>query len=159
MPYGHLAQIISIGYEGKRLKSGVDTTVILFQLIVALQTIVSRNADPVLQAVLSVTSVETSSNAFNVIPQSAQVRGTVRTHSNEMRDLIEQRLYEAAQSSAGTFGGTATVSCTHGVLVTTNAKQQTKYATTAVISVSGSCDGAPLVMGGEDFLSMLEERP
>ena len=78
------------GYGGHAAKphETEDTTVILSQLIVALQTIVSRNADPVLQAVLSVTSVETSSDAFIVIPQSAQVRGTIRTHSIEMRDLI-----------------------------------------------------------------------
>ena len=137
----------------------VDTTVMLSQVIVALQTIVSRNANPILQAVLSVTSVETSSKAFNVIPQSAQVRGTVRTHSNEMRDLIEQRLNEVAQGIAGTFGGTATVNYTRGVPVTINAEEQTGYATAAAVSVGGSCGEAPMVMGGEDFSFMLEERP
>ena len=137
----------------------VDTTVMLSQVIVALQTIVSRNANPILQAVLSVTSVETSSKAFNVIPQSAQVRGTVRTHSNEMRDLIEQRLNEVAQGIAGTFGGTATVNYTRGVPVTINAEEQTGYATAAAVSVGGSCGEAPMVMGGEDFSFMPEERP
>ncbi len=137
----------------------IDTTVMLSQLIVALQTIVSRNADPILQAVLSVTSVETSSKAFNVIPQSAQVRGTVRTHSNEMRDLIETRLSEVAEGIAETFGGTVKVSYTRGVPVTINAEEQTEFAAEAAISVGGSCDEAPMVMGGEDFSFMLEERP
>ncbi len=137
----------------------VDTTVMLSQLIVALQTIVSRNADPILQAVVSVTSVETSSKAFNVIPQSAQVRGTVRTHSNAMRDLIEQRLNEVVQGIAETIGGAARVGYKHGVPVTINAKDQTGYAAEAAVSVGGSCDEAPLVMGGEDFSFMLEERP
>ncbi|WP_209832573.1 M20 aminoacylase family protein [Ruegeria sp. HKCCE3926] len=137
----------------------VDTTVMLSQLIVALQTIVSRNADPILQAVLSVTSVETSSKAFNVIPQSAQIRGTVRTHSNQMRDLIEQRLKEVAEGIAATFGGSVNVNYSRGVPVTINAETQTGYAAEAAVSVGGSCIEAPMVMGGEDFSFMLEERP
>ena len=137
----------------------VDTTVMLSQLIVALQTIVSRNADPILQAVLSVTAVETSSAAFNVIPQSARLRGTVRTHSNEMRDLIEQRLNEVVQGVATTMGGTAHVTYTRGVPVTINAEEQTGYAESAAVAVGGSCDEAPMVMGGEDFSFMLQERP
>ncbi|WP_299885527.1 M20 aminoacylase family protein [uncultured Ruegeria sp.] len=137
----------------------VDTTVMLSQLIVALQTVVSRNADPIQQGVLSVTSVETSSKAFNVIPQSASVNGTVRTHSNEMRDLIEKRLTEIAEGIAATMGGTATVAYKRGVPVTINAEEQTGYAEEIAISVGGSCDEAPMVMGGEDFSFMLEERP
>jgi hippurate hydrolase len=131
----------------------------LSHLIVALQTVVSRNADPIQQGVLSVTSVETSSKAFNVIPQSASVNGTVRTHSNEMRDLIEKRLTEIAEGIAATMGGTATVAYKHGVPVTINAEEQTGYAEEVAISVGGSCDEAPMVMGGEDFSFMLEERP
>lgn len=137
----------------------IDTTVMLSQLIVALQTIVSRNADPILQAVLSVTSVETSSKAFNVIPQSARIRGTVRTHSNELRDLIEQRLKEVSEGTAATFGGSVNVTYTRGVPVTINAEAQTGYAAEAAVSVGGSCIEAPMVMGGEDFSFMLEERP
>ncbi|MEX0327999.1 MAG: M20 aminoacylase family protein [Ruegeria sp.] len=147
------------GGHAAKPQDTIDTTVMLSQLIVALQTIVSRNADPILQAVLSVTSVETSSKAFNVIPQSAQVRGTVRTHSNEMRDLIEKRLTEVAQGIAQTFGGTATVNYKRGVPVTINAEEQTGYASEAAVSVGGSCIEAPMVMGGEDFSFMLEERP
>ncbi|KUJ76792.1 amidohydrolase [Ruegeria marisrubri] len=137
----------------------IDTTVMLSQVIVALQTIVSRNADPVLQGVVSVTAVETSSNAFNVIPQSARLRGTVRTHSNELRDLIERRLTEVLQGVAATFGGSAKVNYTRGVPVTINAEEQTGYAEQAAIAVGGSCIEAPMVMGGEDFSFMLQERP
>ncbi|WP_170454632.1 M20 aminoacylase family protein [Ruegeria arenilitoris] len=147
------------GGHAAKPQETVDTTVMLSQLIVALQTIVSRNADPILQAVLSVTAVETSSNAFNVIPQSARLRGTVRTHSNEMRDLIEQRLNEVVQGVAATMGGTATVTYSRGVPVTINAEEQTGYAESAAIAVGGSCAEAPMVMGGEDFSFMLQERP
>ncbi|MFC3615590.1 M20 aminoacylase family protein [Lutimaribacter marinistellae] len=137
----------------------VDTTVMLAQLIVALQTVVSRNADPVEQGVLSVTSVETSSKAFNVIPQTARLRGTVRTHSEDMRVMIERRLTEVAAGIAATFGGRAEVTYTHGVPVTINAEEQTDHARNAAIAVSGGCALAPLVMGGEDFSFMLQERP
>lgn len=137
----------------------VDTTVMLSQIVVALQTIVSRNADPTLQAVLSVTSVETFSNAFNVIPQSAVLRGTVRTHSGEMRTLIEERIGALVPAVAQAFGGTAEVFYKHGVPVTVNALTQTVYAEEIALSVSGDCREANLVMGGEDFSFMLEERP
>jgi len=137
----------------------VDTVVMASQMIVALQSIVSRNTDPTLQAVLSVTSVETSSNAFNVIPQSALLRGTVRTHSNEMRDLIEARLSAVVAGVAASFGGSAQVDYQRGVPVTINAPEQTVYATEAANRVGGSCIEAPMVMGGEDFSFMLEERP
>ncbi|NDW44746.1 M20 aminoacylase family protein [Ruegeria sp. PrR005] len=137
----------------------VDTTVMLSQMIVALQTVVSRNTDPILQAVLSVTSVETSSKAFNVIPQAATLRGTVRTHSGEMRDLIERRLGEVVQGIAATFGGKAEVNYERGVPVTVNAEEQTRHAAEVAELVSGGCGEAAMVMGGEDFSFMLEARP
>jgi len=137
----------------------VDTTVMLSQLVVALQTVVARNADPIQQGVLSVTAAETSSKAFNVIPQSATLRGTVRTHSNEMRELIEKRLTEISTGIAETLGGTARVAYKRGVPVTINAAEQTGYAEEVAITVGGSCAEAPMVMGGEDFSFMLEERP
>ncbi|MEY8840576.1 M20 aminoacylase family protein, partial [Cribrihabitans sp. XS_ASV171] len=147
------------GGHAAKPQETIDTTVMLAQLIVALQTVISRNADPVEQGVLSVTSVETSSNAFNVIPQSARLRGTVRTHSNEMRAMMERRLTEIAQGIAASFGGRAEVSFKHGVPVTINAEEPTRHAEAAAMSVGGSCELAPMVMGGEDFSFMLEERP
>ncbi|EEX11289.1 amidohydrolase family protein [Ruegeria lacuscaerulensis ITI-1157] len=147
------------GGHAAKPQDTVDTTVMLSQVIVALQTIVARNADPTLQAVLSVTSVETSSTAFNVIPQSARVRGTVRTHSNEMRDLIERRLTEVTQGVVAAMGGTARVTYTRCVPVTINAQMPTQHAEAAAVAVGGSCLEAPMVMGGEDFSFMLQERP
>ena len=147
------------GGHAAKPQETIDTTVMASQLIVALQNIVSRNTDPVLQAVVSVTSVETSSNAFNVIPQGARIKGTVRTHSNDMRALIEQRVHELTQGIAATFGGTAEVTYEHGVPVTSNAEEQTEYASEVARLVGGSCVEAPMIMGGEDFSFMLEARP
>ena len=137
----------------------VDTTVMAAHVITALQTIVSRNVGPVLQAVLSVTSVETSSKAFNVIPQSAEIRGTVRTHSEDMRVLIERRLGELVSETAAAFGGSAEVNYERGVPVTENATDQTAFAAEVARAVSGDCQEAAMVMGGEDFSFMLQERP
>ncbi len=136
-----------------------DTTVAAAHIVLALQTIVSRNADPTGQIVVSVTSFETSSKAFNVIPQRVTLRGTIRTLSPEMRDLAGTRLTEIAQSQAGVFGAIARVDYTRNYPVMVNHEVETAFAAEVAASVAGACDDAPLVMGGEDFAFMLEERP
>ncbi|OED48840.1 M20 aminoacylase family protein [Leisingera sp. S232] len=137
----------------------IDTTVLAAQAVLALQTIAARNADPVEQIVVSVTSFETSSKAFNVIPQKVQIKGTVRTMSGDMRDLAETRINEVCTGIAATFGGTADITYYRGYPVMVNHEEQTEFAAKVAASVSGSCGDAPLVMGGEDFAFMLEERP
>lgn len=137
----------------------VDTTVMAAQAVLALQTITSRNADPVEQIVVSVTAFETSSKAFNVIPQRVQIKGTVRTMSADMRSLAEKRINEICNGIAGTFGGTADVTYHRGYPVMVNHEEQTEFAADVARSISGDCVEAPLVMGGEDFAFMLEERP
>jgi hippurate hydrolase len=106
-----------------------------------------------------VTSFETSSKAFNVIPQSVQIKGTVRTMSADMRDLAEKRIKEICAGVAATFGGTADVTYYRGYPVMVNHEEQTDFAAKVAEGISGSCEEAPLVMGGEDFAFMLEERP
>ncbi|MGR3563882.1 MAG: M20 aminoacylase family protein [Heliomarina sp.] len=137
----------------------VDTTVMSAQAVLALQTIASRNADPVDQVVVSVTSFETSSKAFNVIPQRVQLKGTVRTMSKEMREIAETRIKEICEGIATTFGGTVNVRYIRGYPVMVNSDEQTEFAADVARKVSGNCDDAALVMGGEDFAFMLEERP
>lgn len=137
----------------------VDSTVMASQAVLALQTIASRNADPVDQIVVSVTSFETSSKAYNVIPQSVHLKGTVRTMSAEMRSLAEERIQAICDGIAKTFGGTVDVTYHKGYPVMVNSEEQTEFAADVAKSVSGQCEEAPLVMGGEDFAFMLEERP
>ena len=137
----------------------VDTCVMTAQFVTALQTIVSRNADPVDQIVVSVTSLESSSKAFNVIPQRVQVKGTVRTMSDAMRDLAEQRIRDISAGICATFGGSADVTYHRSYPTMVNHDEQTAFAAEVATAVSGGCDEAPLVMGGEDFAFMLEERP
>ena len=137
----------------------VDTCVMTAQFVTALQTIVSRNADPVDQIVVSVTSLESSSKAFNVIPQRVQIKGTVRTMTDAMRDLAEQRIRDISAGICATFGGSADVTYHRSYPTMVNHDEQTAFAAEVATAVSGGCDEAPLVMGGEDFAFMLEERP
>ncbi|SIT80926.1 hippurate hydrolase [Yoonia rosea] len=137
----------------------VDSTLVAAHVVTALQSIVSRNADPVDQIVVSVTAIESSSKAFNVIAQRVQLKGTVRTMSTAMRDLAEKRLKAIAEGTAATFGAKADVTYYRGYPVMVNHEEQTEFAAEVAKSVSGACDDAPLVMGGEDFAFMLEERP
>ncbi|NRB35474.1 MAG: amidohydrolase [Rhodobacteraceae bacterium] len=156
--------IFSITFDGRgghaaKPQETIDTTVMTAQAVLALQTIASRNADPIDQVVVSVTSFETSSKAFNVIPQTVELKGTVRTMSPAMRDLAEKRIAEICQGIAATFGGTVEVDYTRNYPVMVNSDEQTEFAAEVAREVSGSCEDAPLVMGGEDFAFMLEERP
>jgi hippurate hydrolase len=137
----------------------VDTTVMAAHLVTALQTIASRNADPVDQVVVSVTSFQTSSDAFNVIPQGVHLKGTVRTMSAAMRALAEARIRALASHVAAGFGGSAEVVCHRGYPVMVNHEEPTAAAAAVAARVSGDCADAALVMGGEDFAFMLEERP
>ena len=137
----------------------IDTGLMAAHLITALQSIASRNADPVDQIVVSVTSMESSSKAFNVIPQRVELKGTVRTMTPGMRDLAETRITAIAAGVAATFGGSAQVDYQRNYPVMVNHEDQTAFAADIARSVSGECKEAPLVMGGEDFAFMLEERP
>lgn len=137
----------------------VDPTVMAAQAVVALQTVAARNANPVEQLVVSVTSFETSSTAFNVIPQTVEIKGTTRTLSGEVRDLAQERITAICEGIASTFGGVAKVSYDRNYPVMVNHEAETEFAAKVASHVAGSCDEAPLVMGGEDFAFMLEERP
>jgi hippurate hydrolase len=137
----------------------IDPTVVASHVVLALQTIASRNVDPTLQVVVSVTSFETSSKAFNVIPQSVELRGTVRTLDAGVRDLVAERLPKIVETTAAAFGARAEIDYMLGYPVMVNAEAETAFAAEIARKVSGDCAEAPLVMGGEDFAYMLEERP
>ena len=154
--------IIVTGKGGHAAKphETIDTTVIASHIVLALQTIASRNADPVKQVVVSVTSFETESKAHNVIPETVTLKGTVRTLEGGVQDMAEQRLIEIAERTADVFGGKATVDYQRGYPVMVNSEEQTEFAAEVATAVSGDCDtNAPLVMGGEDFAFMSNARP
>ncbi|MFQ3184084.1 MAG: amidohydrolase [Alteromonas macleodii] len=148
-----------VGGHAAKPNDTVDTMVMASQAVVTLQTIASRNADPVDSLVVSVTSIESSSKAFNVIPQRVDIRGTVRTMSKSMRNMAEKRIAEICNGTAATFGGKVVINYMRGYPVMVNSEVQTEFAAQVATSVSGGCDDAPLIMGGEDFAFMLEKRP
>ncbi|WP_306115221.1 MULTISPECIES: M20 aminoacylase family protein [unclassified Roseovarius] len=163
-PFFAATDVFNIGIEGlgghaAKPNETIDPIVMSGQLISALQTITSRNADPTEQLVVSVTSIQSSSNAFNVIPQSVHLLGTVRTMSAEMRDLAETRMQALCDGMGAGFGGSITLDYKRSYPVMANHADQTDFAADVARSVSGQCDEAPLIMGGEDFAYMLEERP
>ena len=140
----------------------IDTTLVAAQLVVALQSIVSRNVDPLQALVVSVTSFRTASEAFNVIPGQVQLRGTVRTMDPGVRKLAEARFKLVCTHTAHAFGATATVDYRRGYPVMINAAPQTAFAATIAARIAGAenvATDAPAIMGGEDFAFMLEERP
>ncbi|MFV2052571.1 M20 aminoacylase family protein [Aliiroseovarius sp. YM-037] len=137
----------------------IDPTVIASQIVLSLQTIASRSVNPVEQVVVSVTSFETESTAFNVIPQKVFLKGTVRTLSQSVRDMAEDRLTEITTLTAQAFGGVAEINYMRGYPVMVNHDAQTEFAADVASTVAGECNDAPLIMGGEDFAYMLEERP
>ncbi|MCC5988787.1 MAG: amidohydrolase [Pararhodobacter sp.] len=154
-------RIIVEGKGGHAAKphDAVDTTVVAAQLVTALQTVASRNHDPVRNLVVSVTSFTTSSQAFNVIPQTVELKGTVRSMDAETRAMAEQRITELAQGVAAAFGARADVTYNRGYPVMENHPEQTEFAAEVARQIAGDCHDAPLIMGGEDFAYMLEERP
>ncbi|MFK7868982.1 MAG: M20 aminoacylase family protein [Roseobacter sp.] len=163
-PFFAATDVFDIEIEGKgghaaKPQGTIDTTVVASHIVIAAQSIASRNADPVDQLVVSITSFETSSKAFNVIPQKVALKGTVRTMSAEMRDMAEKRLGEIAEGIAASFGAVAKLNYMRNYPVMINHDEQTAFAAEVAEKVSGACETAPLVMGGEDFAFMLEERP
>jgi amidohydrolase len=158
------ADLFDIVVEGKGGHAAephetVDSIVVAAAIVTALQTIASRNTDPVAQIVVSVTSNVSSSETYNVIPQRVHLKGTVRTFSPATRDLAEKRLGEIAMGTAATYGGKAKVDYRRVYPAMINHDDQTTFAADVAASVSGACHDAPLIMGGEDFAFMLEERP
>ena len=147
------------GGHAAKPQETIDPTVMASHLVLALQSIASRNADPIKELVVSVTAFETSSKAFNVIPERVHVRGTVRTLDASVRDLAEQRMGEVCAGIAATFGGEIELEYKRNYPVMVNSEEQTEFAAEVATAVSGSCEEAPQVMGGEDFAFMLEARP
>jgi len=112
--------------------------------------------------VVSVTTFKTEGDAYNVLPQSATVTGTVRTLAADVRDDIEGRLEGLISHTAKAFGANATVRYTRGYPVMVNSEAQTAFAAQAAGTVVGTDavdTAAPAIMGGEDFAYMLEARP
>jgi amidohydrolase len=136
-----------------------DPVVIGAHIVTALQSIASRRVDPIKEAVISVTQFH-AGDAFNVIPEEAELSGTCRSFLPDVRDLIESELKRIATNVALAFDATADVQFMRNYPPTINTIDETEIAADAARKVASevSTTGEPK-MGAEDFSYMLEERP
>jgi hippurate hydrolase len=139
----------------------IDTVLVASHIVVALQSIVARNVDPLEAAVISMCMFH-AGNAGNVIPERAELTGTARSLVPHVRDLLEKRYVEVAEAIAAVHGARARAVYSRDYPVTANHERQTAFAAGVAREIAGegnvNANVAP-VMGGEDFSFMLERRP
>ena len=153
--------IEGVGAHAARPHLGVDTVLVGAQIINAIQSVVSRNVDPLKSAVVSICMFR-AGNTDNVIPQTVQLRGTARSFAPEVRDLLEQRLPLLAEHTAAAYGAKAKLTYRRGYPVLVNHEQQTEFAASVAGEIAGQGNvdlSLPPMMGAEDFSFMLNARP
>jgi len=152
--------IIGNGGHAAAPHEAIDANLAAAHVVVALQSIASRNVDPLKQVVVSVCTLRSDTDSHNVLPQTVSLRGTVRTLDAQVRDLAQARVEALATHTAAAYQCTATVDYERGYPVTVNAVENTSYAADAAERVSPGVDRAtPPIMAGEDFSYMLNKRP
>jgi len=148
------------GGHAARPHKTIDSVLVGAQLVAALQAVVARSVDPLESAVVSMCEFH-AGNARNVIPQTAELRGTVRTLKPEVRQLVERRVREIVSGVAQMTGAKIELQYQRGYPVTVNDAVQTEIAIRVAKEVAGDAnvhEMAPM-MGAEDFSYMLEARP
>ncbi|MFA7667562.1 MAG: M20 aminoacylase family protein [Burkholderiaceae bacterium] len=153
--------IVGVGAHGARPEAGIDPIVVGTQVASALQTIVSRNVAPVDTAVLSITRFH-AGDAYNVIPQTARLSGTVRAFSNATMTMIGERMKRTAEGVAQAMGAQAQVDFRVNFAPTVNDPEQAEFAAGVCAELVGADRvdrNPPLIMASEDFSFMLEQVP
>jgi amidohydrolase len=153
-------RIEGLGGHAARPHICIDTVLAGAQLITSLQSIVSRTVDPLESAVISICEFH-AGHARNVIPQTAELKGTVRTLTSEVRELVEKRVREVVAGVAQMTGTKIDLTYERGYPVVVNHASQTAFATQVAKDVAGegNVHKMPPMMGAEDFAYMLEARP
>jgi amidohydrolase len=149
------------GAHGARPEAGVDPVIVAAHVATALQTIVSRNVSPVDTAVVSVTRIH-GGDAYNVIPQSATLAGTVRAFSRPVMERIEASLRRIAKGVAEGLGASAEVALDWKFAPTVNDPKEAEFAAGVCAGLVGAGKvqrDPPLIMASEDFSFMLEKVP
>ena len=149
------------GAHGARPESGIDPVLAAAHIATAIQSIVSRNVRPVETAVVSVTQIH-AGDAYNVIPQSARLSGTVRAFSTEVMELIGRNLARIAQGVAAGFGASAKTDFRPIFAPLVNDAGEAEFAAGVCVELVGPDKvrrDPPLIMASEDFSYMLAEVP
>jgi len=139
----------------------IDPIVVASQVVSALQTITSRNTHPVDSVVISVTQIH-AGDAYNVIPDSVLMHGTVRTFQTETRDKIPSSMLRVAEGVCAAYGTTCELNYMSGYPATINSVPETEISAKAVVDLLGEdkiIRNPTPCMGAEDFSYMLEARP
>ena len=153
--------IEGLGGHAARPHKSIDSVLVGSQVVVALQSIVSRSLDPLESAVISICMFH-AGNAPNVIPQTASLEGTVRTLKPRVRDLVEKRMNEVCEGIALSAGAKIKLDYRRGYPVLVNHAAQTDIAARVAAEVAGDSNvetSPPPMMGAEDFAYMLEAKP
>ncbi len=138
----------------------IDTNLAAAHVLVALQSIASRNVDPVKQVVVSVCTLRSDTDSYNILPQKVTMRGTVRTLDAGVRDLAEERVRALVTHTAAAYQCTAEIDYERGYPATINHDENTVFAADAAEKIAPGVDrDTPPIMAGEDFSYMLNERP
>src|ERR1700722_8675465 len=153
-------RIEGLGGHAARPHISIDSVLVGAQLITALQSIVARSVDPLESAVISICEFH-AGNARNVIPQTAELKGTVRTLTAEVKLLIAKRVREVVDGVAQMTGAKIDLDYVSKYPVTVNHAAQTEIATQVAKEIAGDANvhEMPPLMGAEDFSYMLEARP
>jgi len=148
------------GGHGAYPHQSVDPVVTASQLVVNLQQVVGRNVDPIESAVLTVGAIQ-SGDIGNVIPDTALLKGTVRTYKKDVRDLIEKRLKQITEATCLATGASFEIDYLRGYDAVWNHPNETKYLKEVAAEVVGEdqVQNAKPTMGGEDFCYYLQEVP
>jgi amidohydrolase len=140
--------------------NGLDPVPVACQMVLAFQTIISRNTRPIDSGVVSVTMIH-AGEATNVIPDSVELRGTVRTFTVEVLDMIEQRMRQIAEHTCAAFDASCEFEFVRNYPPTINSAKEAEFARQVMASIVG--DDQVLVqeptMGAEDFSFMLQAKP
>ena len=153
--------VTGIGSHGARPEAGIDSLVVGVQIASTLQTIVSRNVRPIDTAVLSITQFH-AGDAYNVLPQTARLSGTVRAFSKEVMTLIEHNMRRVADGVARSMGARAEVDFRVNFAPLVNNAEQADFAAqicTELVGAENVEREPPLIMASEDFSFMLDAVP
>jgi amidohydrolase len=140
--------------------NGIDPVPVACQMVQAFQTIISRNKRPIDAGVISVTMIHTG-EATNVVPDTCEIQGTVRTFTNEVLDLIEQRMGEIAEHTCAAFGASCAFEFHRNYPPTINHAAETAFLQQVAADMVGAdnvLDFEP-TMGAEDFSYFLQAKP
>ena len=153
--------IEGVGAHAARPHMGIDTVLVGAQIINALQSVVSRNVDPLKSAVVSICMFQ-AGNTDNVLPQTVQLRGTARSLDAGVQDLLEKNLHRVVEHAAAAYGAKAKLTYKRNYPVLVNHERETEFAAAVAGQIAGAervNTALPPMMGAEDFSFMLNTRP